>query len=167
MLRKLYDAVIAQTELISRGTLRVDETTELNDDTDVDGDLGVTGDQTVSGDQTVQGTATVEGSPEQDQDVTRKTDLDSVESDLSDDIDAVDSDLSSLETDFEDHSDRHTEGGADAIEIVDLDASGGEDRQIAMVQEDGTLAYEEGAGRSEEEINDMASVRSLVGMGGF
>ena len=66
-----------------------------------------------------------------------------------DEIDATGLQVGGSTTDA--HADRHERGGADAIEIIDLDASTGQERQVAMVQADGTLAYEV-AGLTEEEM---------------
>ena len=55
----------------------------------------------------------------------------------------------------ENHAADHSAGGDDAIEVVDLDATNGQESQVPMVQEDGTLAYEETADRSVEEIGQI------------
>ena len=60
------------------------------------------------------------------------------------------------------HASRHHHGGPDKLEIVDLDASGGNEEDVVMVQDDGTLAYEEGAGMSEEEIGDIVVAALMV-----
>ena len=72
--------------------------------------------------------------------------------DLQEEIDSNATDIESLETSFDDHSDRHAHDGADEIEITELSARTGEKDQVAVVQEDGTLAYDDAGGVEPDEL---------------
>jgi len=71
---------------------------------------------------------------------------------LEEDIGDNETNITSLETSFDDHSDRHAHDGADEIEITELSGRTGQEDQVAVVQEDGTLAYDEQGGVEPEEL---------------
>ena len=71
---------------------------------------------------------------------------------LEGDINDNTTDIESLETSFDDHSDRHAHDGADEIEITELSGRTGEEDQVAVVQADGTLAYDDAGGVEPEEL---------------
>ena len=71
---------------------------------------------------------------------------------LEGDINDNTTDIESLETSFDDHSDRHAHDGDDEIEITELSGRTGEEDQVAVVQADGTLAYDDAGGVEPEEL---------------
>ena len=72
--------------------------------------------------------------------------------DLQQEIDSNSTDITSLETSFNDHSDRHAHDGADEIEITELSGRTGQEDQVAVVQSDGTLAYDDAGGVEPDEL---------------
>ena len=67
------------------------------------------------------------------------------------------------------HESRHRKGGADELEVVDLDASGGTDGYAPIVQSDGSLAYQAAGGLSRTETKEITVAHhvALPRRGGF
>jgi hypothetical protein len=60
------------------------------------------------------------------------------------------------------HSSRHVNGGADEIEVVDLDATGGSEGEAVAVNSNGELIYDTVAGKSDNEVQKLAVKEDIV-----
>ena len=82
---------------------------------------------------------------------------------LEDDIDDNTTDITSLETSFNDHSDRHHQGGPDELDASNLSGAAGQSEQV--LTSDGTSAFWETVDTvSDEEIAEIAMAYDFIGV---
>jgi hypothetical protein len=189
MLRKIYDAVIAENDLVSRGTALVQGAATFQSDVTMEQNAAVQGNQDVGGDQTVDGDVVIEDSSTGEQ-FTFRLDTARTPSELVvvDDGGAeaqripVGDDLAELlanggvhelnvaglsgvlqdRQDPQNHGGRHTSGSEDALDAGDLSGGGGAGGQ--MLYTDGASAYWDSppTGVSEQDAKEYSVAYDFV-----